>query len=184
MNLNFLAMSCRNYLTQGHIISFLCYIDPSKPNIFHKFVLTNTPLIWKLFWKSMIFAFFKATCHPQPNPKYLTWIAGSTSMCIPQLFSLMLHKNASDKFSFESCKFTIQRSKESTGRFVKSWILMMILRMLIIISKLPLIVVGILLNISSIQGGLLEHGNHELVHSWGALMIPFSFPFSFLHWSM
>ena len=30
----------------------------------------------------------------------------------------MLHKNASDKFSFESCKFTIQRSKESTGRFV------------------------------------------------------------------
>ena len=33
-----------------------------------------------------------------------------------QLFSLMLHKNASDKFSFENCKFTIQRSKESTGR--------------------------------------------------------------------
>ena len=39
-------------------------------------------------------------------------------MCIPQLFSLMLHKNASDKFSFESSKFTIQRSKESTGRVV------------------------------------------------------------------
>ena len=36
---------------------------------------------------------------------------------ISQLFSLMLHKNASDKFSFESCKFTIQRSKESTGRW-------------------------------------------------------------------
>ena len=36
---------------------------------------------------------------------------------ILQLFSLMLHKNASDKFSFESCKFTIQRSKESTGRW-------------------------------------------------------------------
>ena len=35
-----------------------------------------------------------------------------------QLFSLMLHKNASDKFSFEGCKFTIQRSKESTGRYL------------------------------------------------------------------
>ena len=30
----------------------------------------------------------------------------------------MLHKNAADKFSFESSKFTIQRSKESTGRVV------------------------------------------------------------------
>ena len=35
-----------------------------------------------------------------------------------QIFPLMLHKNASDKFSFESSKFTIQRSKESTGRVV------------------------------------------------------------------
>ena len=41
--------------------------------------------------------------------KHHTWI-------YVQLFSLMLHKNASDKFSFENCKFTIQRSKESTGR--------------------------------------------------------------------
>ena len=35
-----------------------------------------------------------------------------------QIFPLMLHKNASDKFSFESSKFNIQRSKESTGRVV------------------------------------------------------------------
>ena len=35
-----------------------------------------------------------------------------------QIFPLMLHKNAADKFSFEGCKFTIQRSKESTGRVV------------------------------------------------------------------
>ena len=40
---------------------------------------------------------------------------------LPQLFSLMLHKNASDKFSFENCKFTIQRSKESTGRWGANW---------------------------------------------------------------
>ena len=29
----------------------------------------------------------------------------------------MLHKNSADKFSFEDCKFTVQRSKESTGRW-------------------------------------------------------------------
>ena len=102
-----------------------------------------------------------------PTTNNLPEIVGSTLICIPQLFSLMLHKNASDKFSFESCKFTIQRSKESTGRFVESWILMMMLRMLVIISKGLFRVVDILLNTSSIQGGLLEHGNHELVHSWG-----------------
>jgi hypothetical protein len=28
----------------------------------------------------------------------------------------MLHKNSADKFSFEDCKFTVQRSKESTGK--------------------------------------------------------------------
>ncbi|XP_077296694.1 cytosolic carboxypeptidase 2-like [Arctopsyche grandis] len=35
-----------------------------------------------------------------------------------QVFPLMLHKNCADKFSFESCKFRIQRSKEGTGRVV------------------------------------------------------------------
>nr|CAD7602957.1 unnamed protein product [Timema genevievae] len=35
-----------------------------------------------------------------------------------QVFPLMLHKNAADKFSFEDCKFRIQRSKEGTGRVV------------------------------------------------------------------
>ena len=46
------------------------------------------------------------------------WFYSCSPWCsIFQLFSLMLHKNASDKFSFESCKFTIQRSKESTGRW-------------------------------------------------------------------
>ncbi|XP_021913025.1 cytosolic carboxypeptidase 2-like isoform X3 [Zootermopsis nevadensis] len=35
-----------------------------------------------------------------------------------QVFPLMLHKNAADKFSFESCKFRIQRCKEGTGRVV------------------------------------------------------------------
>ncbi|CAG4941108.1 unnamed protein product [Colias eurytheme] len=35
-----------------------------------------------------------------------------------QVFPLMLHKNAADKFSFEHCKFRIQRSKEGTARVV------------------------------------------------------------------
>ncbi|XP_011501923.1 PREDICTED: cytosolic carboxypeptidase 2-like [Ceratosolen solmsi marchali] len=35
-----------------------------------------------------------------------------------QVFPLMLHKNAADKFSFESCKFHIEKSKEGTGRVV------------------------------------------------------------------
>ncbi|XP_030379191.1 cytosolic carboxypeptidase Nna1 isoform X2 [Scaptodrosophila lebanonensis] len=35
-----------------------------------------------------------------------------------QVFPLMLHKNSADRFSFESCKFRIQRSKEGTGRIV------------------------------------------------------------------
>ncbi|KAK6641374.1 hypothetical protein RUM44_013083 [Polyplax serrata] len=35
-----------------------------------------------------------------------------------QVFPLMLHKNAADKFSFENCKFRIQKSKEGTGRVV------------------------------------------------------------------
>ncbi|XP_055304001.1 cytosolic carboxypeptidase Nna1-like [Sitodiplosis mosellana] len=35
-----------------------------------------------------------------------------------QIFPLMLHKNVCDKFSFESCKFKVQRNKEGTGRIV------------------------------------------------------------------
>ncbi|CAG9859779.1 unnamed protein product [Phyllotreta striolata] len=35
-----------------------------------------------------------------------------------QVFPLMLHKNAADKFSFESCKFKVQKNKEGTGRVV------------------------------------------------------------------
>ncbi|CAH1973715.1 unnamed protein product [Acanthoscelides obtectus] len=35
-----------------------------------------------------------------------------------QVFPLMLHKNSVNKFSFESCKFRVQKSKEGTGRVV------------------------------------------------------------------
>ncbi|TRY80438.1 hypothetical protein TCAL_04730 [Tigriopus californicus] len=35
-----------------------------------------------------------------------------------QVFPLMLHKNTSEKFSFDDCRFRIQRQKESTGRVV------------------------------------------------------------------
>ncbi|XP_036145317.1 cytosolic carboxypeptidase 2 [Monomorium pharaonis] len=35
-----------------------------------------------------------------------------------QVFPLMLHKNAADKFSFENCKFHVEKGKEGTGRVV------------------------------------------------------------------
>ncbi|KRT82072.1 Peptidase [Oryctes borbonicus] len=35
-----------------------------------------------------------------------------------QVFPLMLHKNSADKFSFENCKFRVQKCKEGTGRVV------------------------------------------------------------------
>jgi hypothetical protein len=41
---------------------------------------------------------------------------------IEQVFPLMLHKNASDKFSFQNCKFRVQKNKEGTGR-VFAWTL-------------------------------------------------------------
>ncbi|XP_026476191.1 cytosolic carboxypeptidase 2-like [Ctenocephalides felis] len=43
---------------------------------------------------------------------------GADKRLLEQVFPLMLHKNAADKFSFESCRFRIQRSKEGTGRVV------------------------------------------------------------------
>ncbi|KAJ8002956.1 hypothetical protein DPEC_G00164340 [Dallia pectoralis] len=35
-----------------------------------------------------------------------------------RIFPLMMSKNATDKFSFKSCKFRVQKSKEGTGRIV------------------------------------------------------------------
>ena len=35
-----------------------------------------------------------------------------------QVYPLMLHKNTAEKFSFEDCRFKIQRQKETTGRVV------------------------------------------------------------------
>ncbi|CAG9819492.1 unnamed protein product [Phaedon cochleariae] len=43
---------------------------------------------------------------------------GSDRRLQEQVFPLMLHKNTADKFSFESCKFRIHKSKEGTGRVV------------------------------------------------------------------
>ncbi|KFB48996.1 AGAP000113-PB-like protein [Anopheles sinensis] len=41
---------------------------------------------------------------------------------LEQVFPLMLHKNVADKFSFENCKFKVQKNKEGTGRIVV-WVL-------------------------------------------------------------
>ncbi|XP_033217220.1 cytosolic carboxypeptidase 2-like isoform X2 [Belonocnema kinseyi] len=44
--------------------------------------------------------------------------AGCYGRLTEQVFPLMLHKNAADKFSFENCKFHIEKGKEGTGRVV------------------------------------------------------------------
>ncbi|XP_024940729.1 cytosolic carboxypeptidase 2 [Cephus cinctus] len=44
--------------------------------------------------------------------------AGCYGKLSEQVFPLMLHKNAADKFSFENCKFHIEKGKEGTGRVV------------------------------------------------------------------
>ncbi|XP_066581955.1 cytosolic carboxypeptidase 2 [Prorops nasuta] len=44
--------------------------------------------------------------------------SGFTTRLSEQVFPLMLHKNAADKFSFENCKFHIEKGKEGTGRVV------------------------------------------------------------------
>ncbi|XP_058798639.1 uncharacterized protein LOC131668464 [Phymastichus coffea] len=44
--------------------------------------------------------------------------AGYPGKLAEQVFPLMLHKNAADKFSFENCKFHIEKNKEGTGRVV------------------------------------------------------------------
>ncbi|XP_048511393.1 cytosolic carboxypeptidase 2-like isoform X2 [Athalia rosae] len=43
---------------------------------------------------------------------------GSGGKLSEQVFPLMLHKNAADKFSFENCKFHVEKGKEGTGRVV------------------------------------------------------------------
>ena len=35
-----------------------------------------------------------------------------------QIFPLMLSKNAAEAFSYSSCKYKVQKSKEGTGRIV------------------------------------------------------------------
>ncbi|XP_011298890.1 cytosolic carboxypeptidase 2 [Fopius arisanus] len=44
--------------------------------------------------------------------------AGCYGKLTEQIFPLMLHKNAADKFSFENCKFHIEKGKEGTSRVV------------------------------------------------------------------
>ncbi|PVD33734.1 hypothetical protein C0Q70_04994 [Pomacea canaliculata] len=43
---------------------------------------------------------------------------GSNRRLHERIFPCMLHKNAPDKFSFDSCKFKVQKIKEGTGRVV------------------------------------------------------------------
>ncbi|KAJ3596586.1 hypothetical protein NHX12_002991 [Muraenolepis orangiensis] len=43
---------------------------------------------------------------------------GASPQLRERVFPLMMSKNAKDKFSFRSCKFRVQKSKEGTGRIV------------------------------------------------------------------
>ncbi|XP_031605076.2 cytosolic carboxypeptidase 2 isoform X3 [Oreochromis aureus] len=48
-----------------------------------------------------------------------TWWKSDTTLKLHErVFPLMMSKNASNKFSFNSCKFRVQKSKEGTGRIV------------------------------------------------------------------
>jgi hypothetical protein len=64
---------------------------------------------------------------PSPTTVQTTW--SSVLLLFPletrsqkylreQVFPLLLHKNAKDRFNFEDCRFTLSRSKEATGRIV------------------------------------------------------------------
>jgi hypothetical protein len=46
------------------------------------------------------------------------WKKRSQKYLREQVFPLLLHKNAKDRFNFEDCRFTLSRSKEATGRIV------------------------------------------------------------------
>ncbi|XP_064369569.1 cytosolic carboxypeptidase 2 [Dromaius novaehollandiae] len=60
--------------------------------------------------------------HSRKNNVFMYGCSGSGASAMPRLheriFPLMLSKNAPDKFSFRSCKFKVQKSKEGTGRIV------------------------------------------------------------------
>ncbi|XP_062432409.1 cytosolic carboxypeptidase 2 [Rhea pennata] len=60
--------------------------------------------------------------HSRKNNVFMYGCSGSEAGAAPRLhervFPLMLSKNAPDKFSFRSCKFKVQKSKEGTGRIV------------------------------------------------------------------
>lgn len=62
-------------------------------------------------WKHNIFIYGCKNLKRQQDQQFLE-----------QVFPLMLHKNASDKFSFEDCEFRVQKNKAGTGRIVM-WVL-------------------------------------------------------------
>ena len=61
-----------------------------------------------LVWVLLIYENWGKIFHRKRSQKFL----------MEQLFPLMLHKNAKDRFNFEDCRFTMTRAKESTGRIV------------------------------------------------------------------
>uniref|UniRef100_A0A3P8ZFT4 Cytosolic carboxypeptidase 2 n=1 Tax=Esox lucius TaxID=8010 RepID=A0A3P8ZFT4_ESOLU len=59
--------------------------------------------------------------HSRKNNVFMYGCANSddpTQRLRERIFPLMMSKNAADKFSFRSCKFRVQKSKEGTGRIV------------------------------------------------------------------
>ncbi|CAG7730303.1 unnamed protein product [Allacma fusca] len=90
------------------------------PQIYHTKVMLR-----RLMEENGIFLYCDLHGHSRRNNVFMY---GCENKRIPekrlveQVFPLMMHKNASDKFSFQNCKFKIQRSKEGTGR-VFAWTL-------------------------------------------------------------
>ncbi|XP_024137084.1 cytosolic carboxypeptidase 2 [Oryzias melastigma] len=54
--------------------------------------------------------------HNRKNNAFMYGCSGRQDQLQERVFPLMMSKNAGSKFSFQSCKFRVQRSKEGTGR--------------------------------------------------------------------
>jgi hypothetical protein len=84
------------------------------PQIYHTKVILR-----RLAEENRLFLYCDIHGHSRKNNAFIYGCENrkmSERKLTEQVFPLMMHKNASDKFSFQSCKFKVQKSKEGTGR--------------------------------------------------------------------
>uniref|UniRef100_A0A8C3M3C1 Peptidase M14 domain-containing protein n=1 Tax=Geospiza parvula TaxID=87175 RepID=A0A8C3M3C1_GEOPR len=98
-----------------------CSLAGRDPNrAYGKVLPSSFPSVWHL--RVVLYCDFHG--HSRKNNVFMYGCDGGedgTGTRLRQrVFPLMLSKNAPDKFSFSSCKFQVQKSKEGTGR-VSMW---------------------------------------------------------------